>query len=834
MYKYEVINHDERLPIKIFLHNINKYPVHWHEDIEIIFVLEGSIKITEEYKDYVLKEDDIFLFNSNVMHSSEYINQNTTLVIQFDTKYFENYFTGFSGIVFDCKSSLNNTKYESKYNFIRNALANLMMTVQKKDSDYALKANELIFKLVGYLISHFQIKSNKYNFVKPDERLKRIVQYINEHYRSDISLQNIADKEYLSLQYISKYFKEKMGVTFIKYSTSVRLKKSIPDLTYTSKNILNIAIEHGFPNAKSYYKAFEEAFSMTPSAYRRQYQQVLDNNNEINGLNYFNFNPQQALKHLLKYLSIKAEVASGAEKTVTYELNINKEVKMIKHTWRKLMTFGRAAEGLRAEFQRQMREVQKEIPFEYVRFHGIFNDEMMVYNEYEDETPYYNFTYVDELFDFFLECKIKPFIELGFMPGKLASNKEQYIFWWKGNISYPKDINKWLGLIGAFAQHLIKRYGRDEVLSWYFEIWNEPNIKNVFWYETKEAFFNFFNKTLLAIKAIDSRLKVGGPAVINEYKSGATWYDEFLEFVKDENMSFDFFSYHVYPITYDESLLKDIVIRDFNNPQTAPGVSYKYKLGERDFIEGQAKIIKDKVRSHIRKDIEIHITEFNSSVNSRDLVHDTCFMAAFLVHNILRVYKYADSLGYWAFTDIFEEYTAGETTFHGGFGFITNNGIKKPHYYAYYLLNKLGNEVLEQGENYIITKKNTEYQILFYNYCDYDELYKNLETSHISHLDRYNVFEKGETQKLDIRIKGLKKGTYIIKTYKVDRENGSAYDEWIKMGAPQSLHKEEVQWLKKKSLPAYYVKNTKVEDYLEINEELKCHGVMLIEIVSES
>ena len=837
MYKYELINHEERLPIKIFLHNINKYPIHWHEDMEIIFVLNGRIKITEGHKEYVLNEDDIILINSNVMHSSEYIEQNTTLVMQIDTMFFNNYIDNFSEIIFDCNTLSGDGKDKQRFDDIRNTLARIMMVVHKKDGAYVVKAQELIFKLIGLLISNFQVVENKPLFVKPkkpNQRLKRVVQYINEHYMEDISLQTIAGIEDLSPQYISKTFKEGMGISFIKYLTSVRLKKSMEGLIYTNNNVLDIAIEYGFPNSKSYYKAFKEAFSMTPSDYRKLYQQTPYDSYEQDKLNYFKLNPHQAYKHLIKYLPSTDDTPSDTQKRITYELRVNKPGRKLKHTWSKMMTFSRAAEGLRAEFQRQMMEVQKEIPFEYVRFHGIFNDDMMVYNEYEDGTPYYNFTYVDELFDFFMKCNIKPFIEVGFMPEKLASNKDQYIFWWKGNVSYPNEINKWLGLVKAFIMHLIQRYGRDEVLSWYFEIWNEPNINNVFWFESKECFFDFFSKTFFAIKSVDPNLRVGGPAVISEISSGATWYDDFLQYVKSNNINIDFFSYHVYPVIYDEGQSINFDDKSFDNPSALLGAASKYKMGGKDFIIQQAKLMKDKIDMYNLKDVEVHMTEFNSSVSSRDLVHDTCFMAAFLVHNMLGMYEYADSLGYWTFTDIFEEFKAGETTFHGGFGFITNNGIKKPHYYAYYLLNKLGNEVLEHGENYIMTRSNTGYQILLYNYCHYDELYRNLETSQLSMLDRYNVFESGETQKLKLIIKGLKSGEYIIRVYKIDRENGSAYDEWLKMGAPKTLCSIETDWIKRKSLPQYYTMNKQVDTCMEIIEELKPHGVMLIEIVSES
>lgn len=130
--------------------------------------------------------------------------------------------------------------------------------------------------------------------------------------------------------------------------------------------------------------------------------------------------------------------------------------------WNRILAFGKAADGLNEETRNQLRMVQQEIPFQYVRFHGILSDEMRIYHEDEDGIPYYNFNYADELLDFLQEIGLKPFMELGFMPDKLSAERK-YMFAWRANIGKPKDIIKWENLIQAFLLHLITRYGRDEV-----------------------------------------------------------------------------------------------------------------------------------------------------------------------------------------------------------------------------------------------------------------------------------------------------------------------------------------------------------------------------------
>jgi len=137
---------------------------------------------------------------------------------------------------------------------------------------------------------------------------------------------------------------------------------------------------------------------------------------------------------------------------------------------------GRANEGLRADWQQQLAVVKKECDFKYIRMHGLLTDDMGVYREDRKGNPEYNFQYIDALYDYLLSIGIRPFVELGFMPSALASGK-QSIFWWRGNVTPPKDYNKWGELIRNLTLHFTERYGADEVKTWYFEVWNEPNLE---------------------------------------------------------------------------------------------------------------------------------------------------------------------------------------------------------------------------------------------------------------------------------------------------------------------------------------------------------------------
>ncbi|HXW93823.1 MAG TPA: glycosyl hydrolase family 39, partial [Terriglobales bacterium] len=152
---------------------------------------------------------------------------------------------------------------------------------------------------------------------------------------------------------------------------------------------------------------------------------------------------------------------------------------LFPHFWEHMFGSGRAILSLRESYRDDLRSVENATDFQYVRFHAIFHDEVGVYDEDGQGNPVYNFSYVDQIYDGLLQNGIRPYVELSFMPNKLAAKDTHQAFWYKPNVSPPKDWSRWEELVYQFVRHLAERYGVDEVANWYFEVWNEPNID--FW-----------------------------------------------------------------------------------------------------------------------------------------------------------------------------------------------------------------------------------------------------------------------------------------------------------------------------------------------------------------
>jgi len=486
------------------------------------------------------------------------------------------------------------------------------------------------------------------------------------------------------------------------------------------------------------------------------------------------------------------------------------------------MTVGKAKECLYTEVQNQLKMVKDATDFKYLRFHGIFDDEMMVYGEDEWGVPEFNFLYTDKLLDFLRSIQVKPFVELGFMPRDLADRNET-VFFKESNISKPKDIEKWNDLLKAFIGHYENLYGEDEVLQWYFEVWNEPDFY-VFWRGTFEDYCMLYKNTYDTIKGINPLYKVGGPSIVSIKNSD--WLQRFLDFCRKKSCIPDFISFHNY--SHDE-----MDINKKKNLTNENAMDFGYISRDESFLKKRIANLKQIMLENNLETLEIHLSEWNSTAYHRDLTNDTSFKAAFIIKNLLENMDSIQSFGYWTRTDLIEERRAATIDFHGGLGLITNRNIPKPAFFAYKLMGKLGNQLVSHGEGYFLTKSSKGYQLLLYHYCHYDRLYCMNQHANIDLENRYNVFLNHDPMEMKFILSDLKKGTYKVKQYQLNRKNGSSFDKWVEMGAPQTLSTEEISYLKNSCVPRLQLSDVRIEEDYILTSNLDPHEVQLYEIIPQ-
>src|SRR4051794_7625421 len=352
------------------------------------------------------------------------------------------------------------------------------------------------------------------------------------------------------------------------------------------------------------------------------------------------------------------------------------------HFWEQMFGSGRAILTLRESYRNDLRAVKQITDFRYVRFHAILHDEIGVYNEDEHGAPVYNFAYVDQIYDGLLKNGVRPVVEISFMPKKLAFNPDAlHPFWYKQNVSPPKSLDKWDGLITALARHLVERYGIEEVAQWYFEVWNEPNID--FWngVPRQKSYFELYDHTARAIKSVNQQLRVGGPAT-----AAAEWVDDFLRHTLKEHIPVDFVSTHGYADDTVENL--------FGTDEEIP---------MRHRVCRAVGKVRGQIKSSGSPQLPLLWTEWN--VPGMKEVRDTSFVGPALAYTIRQCDGTVDALSFWTFSDVFEEGGPIPKPFIGEFGLRAKGGINKPSFYAFGLLHQLGTERIATGsKNAIATK----------------------------------------------------------------------------------------------------------------------------------
>lgn len=434
---------------------------------------------------------------------------------------------------------------------------------------------------------------------------------------------------------------------------------------------------------------------------------------------------------------------------------------------------GRANEGLRADWQQQLAVAKEECGFKYIRMHGLLCDDMGVYCVDRQGKVHYNYQYIDALYDYLLSIDVKPFVELGFMPSALASGG-QTIFWWRGNVTPPNDYEKWADFMKDMVQHFTDRYGAAEVRTWYFEVWNEPNL-NGFWSGSQDEYFKLYQYTVKAIKSIDPAYRVGGPAT-----AGAGWVPETIKFCTDNQLPLDFISTHSYGVRqgYLDEYGTSGTILD-SNPNSVSGDV----LNSRRQITGSAM-----------PELELHYTEWSASYTPSDPVHDSYYSAPYILNKLKQVGDAANSMSYWVFTDIFEESGPRYTPFHGGFGLVNYQGIKKPAFYAYSFLNKLGSTELVNNDNSSWACKDDKngLQILLWDYT-------HTQPNEGINNQQYYVKDLPAQAKgtVEISVQGVPQGNYLLNIYQTGYRVNDAFATYCDFNKPEQLTRDQVETIKK-------------------------------------
>jgi xylan 1,4-beta-xylosidase len=475
-----------------------------------------------------------------------------------------------------------------------------------------------------------------------------------------------------------------------------------------------------------------------------------------------------------------------AQSTETIVVDAAAPAHPFPHYWEQMFGSGRAILSLREGYRQDLQAVKQITGFRYVRFHAIFHDEVGLYDVDKQGQPALNFSYVDQIYDGVLANGVKPFVELSFMPNELAAKPITQAFWYKPHVAPPKDWAKWDQLITQFASHLVDRYGIDEVSQWYFEVWNEPNLD--FWAgDPKQAtYWELYDHTARAVKAVNPRLRIGGPATAQ-----AAWADAFIQHCAAGQVPVDFVSSHV----YGNDRAQDVFSTDENIP--------------RDRMVCRAvKKVHDQIAASAMPSLPLIWSEFNASYFNEPAVTDASYMGPWLADTVRQCDGLVDMMSYWTFSDVFEEQGVVKTPFYGGFGLLAEDGIPKPAFNAFKLLHRLGEQrIAINSDSALLTKRQDgSLVIAVWNYAPPEHA--------------------GAPKTVTLQFPGGHYKHALVSA--VDPDHGDVHAMYEKMGSPRYLTQAQIQRLKQAAeIPPAAKANLKGGD---LTLTLPSYGLAVIEV----
>ena len=500
-------------------------------------------------------------------------------------------------------------------------------------------------------------------------------------------------------------------------------------------------------------------------------------------------------------------VASAASaQAVRLKIDDHAQTTPFPHFWETTFGSGRAILSLRESYRTDIDRVHAITGFESVRFHGILNDEVGLYDpdrkrkdpglaETTDPTAggsIYNFSYIDQIYDGLLAHHVRPFVELSFMPQKLASDPTAiHPFWYHPNVSPPNDYAVWDSMMSALAKHLIERYGIDEVAHWNFEVWNEPNLD--FWGGTpkQESYFKLYDHTARALKSVSSRIRVGGPSTAQ-----AAWVGDFLAHCKKAGVPVDFASTHVYA------------------NDTADNVMHTNENIPRDHMVIRAlQMVHEQIVKSPYPKLPLMMSEYNASYANEPNVTDTTYMGPWMATTISQADGLTESMSYWSFSDVFEEQGVVRTPFYGGFGLMAEDSIPKPSFNAFAMLHLLGDKRLKLDSDSALATRRPDGTLVLalWNY--------------VPPMDDPDAVPTGAARTFTLSVPS---GAKSAKVLRLDHDHGNVLKAFASMGHPPTPSRDQIVALRKAGEPA------PAEELMVRNHELTItvppQGLVVLEV----
>lgn len=797
--------------------------VHTHENFELLYVLNGSVCVNVEEEEFDLNPRDMLVVNPNKRHS--YRGDSDVFLAEFVISYMKlEELLEQEMILFWCNSVMDKNE---AYDELRQIITQIFNQYNANDARGHIYLKSLYYQLLHVLTSNFLLTSSNIRFQaekdRTDDRMQEIMRYLGVNFRQNISLQDLADKMYLSTAYLSKYIKKSCGITYMELINSVRLDKSMEELVYTDTAVMKIAMDCGFASAAAYNKVFKEKYGCTPSEFRKRIREEQSKEQKEEAEKRQKLIRQKVQIYLEKNQGSEQKEKSGNSVEIYASVDKTGAVEWDAEENR-LINIGTAANLGRASFRRQILFLKKSIGIQYVRFWDIYAPEM--YLDIHAGKGNYHFGRLDEAVDFLVNNELKPYIELGFKPMRLLKNTREALLEIPREQEFASD-QEMKDFFTEFIEHFVKRYGSEEVQTWYFEYWKKEKISfdenMAFVYApmsemNQQEYFHKFGIIASCFRTVLPDVKIGGGGFsLQHYR--AEGFRNILKWWKEAECQPDFLSFNCYPYQM----------------QNDEGIFFEKKSTDMFFVKHNLELASKIAKEENFPKTELHVSEYSLTLSNRNAINDSCAKGAFLVQNALACYGKANLIGYWLGFDGYADFSDAKQFLFGGCGLLTKTGVPKPAFYAFEFLNHLHGKIYSIDNNHVCMGNGRDsFRIMCHNFSGFNYNYYLTDEDKIRIQNIPIMLEENRERIYRVRMEGINNGSYIIKSRQINQRHGSVQDEWLRLNLEKELNMQEQEYLERISVPRLQIRHQKVtRKVLEFEYTLAPNEICYLHIIYE-
>ena len=781
-------------PVCSFFGQISKSFSMQRPSSDFFCLLSGSLKIQTNKDSYLLAPSDILYIKPDETCSIIPLKSSTVILLEFHPWLL-------ADVLGPEYSELSYFSGQHPSSEKREYAADLASLVASCHTHRSSGPRTQILLLAFDFLRHFSAERSNCT----DSYEDRLMNYINENYRSRCLLEHASKELGCTPQYLSSFIRKKMHTGFIELVTKPRLALALILLQKTDEPLSRVASLSGFPNQASFLKAFEESFHTTPGKYVNLHRLMAIPPMPPEFMRITDY--PLIMDYLYNYLpgSFDAPEKAPASTTVTADISPSPS-EVLRCPWNVLLNTGAASDFENPRYRYSLKIIQDALHFQYARF---LEFSKLIRHPDPPIRTYYDFSRFFDAVDFMLKLHLKPFIELSGKPFHIYQEPEDPNSDYRNLADYTSYDREFPELFSALIRACVNRYGIEEVSLWQFELWARYSA-SLASMEPPSKYSRRFQQTAALLKNILPKARLGGPG-FNLYREPES-YRTYLTSLCHMTHRPDFISVIYFPYLPVNSH------DDGNYPVSSETDLLQIKL------TAMSEILKEEGFAHT----PLYVTELGAFTSSGNFINDSTYPSAYLVYQMIQNHSLAQVIAYWLASDTSLQYEITGSPFWGGNGIVSASGLPKSGFYALRMLNLLDNVCVARSRNYIVTRNGANWHILFFRLVRLNkEFAMTPRGKDVLHYP-FSAFESEPPLDLTLRINGIEPGNYLMREEQIDLLHGNILNSWRKLNYWNDLRAEEYEFLLHDSAPSVEIQAVTVEDHFDLTASLSYNEIRLV------